>query len=1242
MFMSPTSTVRAPAPGSVAMAMALESVSGIRLVGWAAQAAGQAHLTFTLRLGDVVLPAGALRRLPREDVNAARGATSVDPGFEIDLPAAYWAAKAAQPAAPLSLQLGDGPRVPVPEVALSQAGLVWWGAQALYHCAEADRPALRATLAAHLSAHQAAYPAAMPTNAADAAAAHPDAAQFLAGLDGLSGLFVQGWSLCASGPAGPVELWCHGALVDVPIRRVDRADVAAALGVPAEGLGFEIELPGALWAQLHGGDASILQLEVRVAGQPLGDGLVLERRQLWPLLQAADRSGDLAWRERTGRLVIEHLMHAGSMHAALPADRALALRLAKSWGWQDALLPTTSKAAPGDGPGTFEVQPQLLESRLQHWLRKRWWCRLALQTLLLLRRTAGQSERADRLEIKLTRATGLFDSTLYVSQLAPGELGSLSALRHYVMHGDARVLVPQALFDARFYTGQLPGRRHPGINRLLHYALVGRFEGCSPSAWFNAPFYLQTYADVRASTLDPLLHYLAWGWREGRATCPGFDTAPKLNQPLAQRMGRVLSARVADPRMAALLAGLPANVPRPTHGLLPWQTPQSLDGVNYLADAPWQGLTPRGDSAARQAAATLDVVVPVYAGAQETLRCLWSVLAAAEPLPFELVVLDDCSPEPALSARLRWLAQAGLISLHVNPQNLGFVGTVNRGLALHDERDVIILNSDTRVHGDWLSRITAHARRDTTVASITPMSNNATIFSYPLMNFDNPALPDLPPAEVDHLMAEAHAGVGIEVPTGMGFCMFLRRACMADIGLLDAERFGRGYGEENDWCMRASRAGWRHLAATDVYVEHLGSVSFQGETSPRIQAALSTLQGLYPDYQQRIDDWLKDDPLRGVRARLDIARLQAAMPGPVVLMVSHDRGGGTARHETEEARRLQALGRGVLLLRPSADGQGLCLRAPDVLELPNLGVIPLEGEQPLDELISLLQPLAVEAVQLHHLVDFPLVFRRHMQTLVQRLGVSMDVTLHDYHLVCPRINLVNADGQFCGEPVEAATCDRCVAPLAGPTDEPLSIVHWRRDAETLLRAARQVRVPDDDVAQRMARYFPGLGVQVAPHDEVASPDPLPWAERGPVRHVAVIGALGVIKGYEVVRQLALQSRRDQLGTRISLLGYSMDDAALTAAGVHVLGRYDDTQLPGLLARTAPDLILLPSIWPETYSYVLSAAIASGCRVAVFDIGAPARRLRAMGFTDYIVPLSLAQQPRALWQALGVTAPSLQS
>jgi GT2 family glycosyltransferase len=276
--------------------------------------------------------------------------------------------------------------------------------------------------------------------------------------------------------------------------------------------------------------------------------------------------------------------------------------------------------------------------------------------------------------------------------------------------------------------------------------------------------------------------------------------------------------------------------------------------------------------------AVLDVIVPVYDGVDETRRCLESVRRSSSRTAFELVVVDDASPRPQIGAELDALARDGHITLLRNAGNEGFVRSVNRGMALHPERDVVLLNSDTEVANDWLDRLAAAAQSADDVATVTPFSNNATICSYPFEGWDAGVPGTLGLAALDRLFAQTHRGKRANIPTAVGFCMYIRRACLDRIGAFDAERFGRGYGEENDFCLRAAAAGWRHLIAADVFVFHEGAVSFSEGREERLAAAGAALLERHPGYTALVQEFLSRDPLAPLRAAIDHARAAA---GPV-------------------------------------------------------------------------------------------------------------------------------------------------------------------------------------------------------------------------------------------------------------------------------------------------------------------------------------------------------------------------
>ncbi len=347
----------------------------------------------------------------------------------------------------------------------------------------------------------------------------------------------------------------------------------------------------------------------------------------------------------------------------------------------------------------------------------------------------------------------------------------------------------------------------------FHYLAVGSGRGWSPRAGFSPADYCRQNPDVALAGYEPFAHWLRFGREEGRgAAAPTDPPPPDIRHLLGHRR----------PDMAH---------------------------------------------------ATVDVVIPVYGGRALALQAIDSVLGSATREAFELVVVDDASPDPLLRSELQALAAAGLVTLIENKRNVGFVGAVNRGVALHPARDIVLLNSDARVFGDWLDRLMTALRTPRT-ATATPLSNAATILSYPATLCENRLPADVDIALWDRLCAANDMPV-VEVPTGVGFCMAVRRACLDQIGAFDEELFGRGYGEENDFCFRATAAGWRHVGATGLFVWHRGGASFGDERKTLVEAAQSTIETLHPGYAATVGRFIRDDPLAAARRALDVARVRA-------------------------------------------------------------------------------------------------------------------------------------------------------------------------------------------------------------------------------------------------------------------------------------------------------------------------------------------------------------------------------
>ena len=609
---------------------------------------------------------------------------------------------------------------------------------------------------------------------------------------------------------------------------------------------------------------------------------------------------------------------------------------------------------------------------------------------------------------------------------------------------------------------------------------------------------------------------------------------------------------------------------------------------------------PTGDSR------IVDIIIPVYRGLEQTQNCINSVLTSFSNTPYRLVLINDASPEVEMTEYLRSLSSTPRIIVIENVDNLGFTATVNRGMTLSDKNDVLLLNSDTEVANDWLDKISAHAYSCSKVGTVTPFSNNATICNYPTLD----GLKKLPVKEnvssLDLAFASANKGRNIEIPTAVGFCMYIRRDCLNDVGLFDVETFGKGYGEENDFCLRATAKGWKHLLAADTFVFHEGEVSFQADSNPRKAHAMNILRQRYPEYEADIAKHIGKNEAYPLRVAATAARYrQAGMP--VVLHVLHAHGGGTQKH-VEELSRIHSGKAKILIMNPiAADKAAMQIRSTDPVDALDIN-LPIVN---LDFLLSFIESFGVTLVHVHHLLGYPF----EIQMLIEKLAVPFYLTVHDYMLICPRVNMMPIGEDYCGEP-QAMDCNRCLAynyPL-GATD----IIWWRESHTWLFNDAAVVICPTQDVAQRCRRYFPKAKYRVVGHEALftdSSDIQAPSLKAEEPLRIALLGVLARHKGLGLIEEALLIAKRINAPLQFRLIGYAEEVMPSVSNGLFTqTGVYVDAALPELIEEYNPHLILFPARGPETYSYTLTVALKSRRPIMVPNLGAFPERVNLRPWT----------------------------
>lgn len=604
----------------------------------------------------------------------------------------------------------------------------------------------------------------------------------------------------------------------------------------------------------------------------------------------------------------------------------------------------------------------------------------------------------------------------------------------------------------------------------------------------------------------------------------------------------------------------------------------------------------------------LNIIIPIYRNIALTHACIESAMAWRNAETDRLVLINDASPEPNMAGMLAGFAREPNVVLLSNAQNLGFIRSVNRGFEFCSTGDVILLNSDTCLFAGGIDELWRIAHSAPEIGTVTAMSNNATIFSYPHPALATAGLADIGWAELAAVALEANRGSFIDVPTAHGFCMLIKRGLLDRVGKFN-EIFGRGYGEENEFCQRAADLGYRHVAAAGVLVEHRESVSFGADKEALLKVNLPKLESLYPEYTPTIMGYEARDGMRKARWALDAHRLKRAVAAGTrfALVLQNSFIGGTKKAIADIAA--SGVYGGAEPLNVSNLASGMIELASPSLSLRAV-FLPDEAA----DLFALLAAAEPDTIIVHQFLGFD---ERFLTLLADRLTTRPSIIyLHDFYPICPRVTMIDAIGEFCGM-ADSTVCTRCVA-LGGAHEgsklTALEPAAHRSLFGHVLGAAGRVIAPSADTARRYQAMFPHLTtIKAVPHPNLDGA--FPQAVRAGTWHdIALLGAIGPHKGSQTLLAMAKRALFTHPHLRFHVIGYTDIDAALTKLGnVTISGAYQAPDLPRLLDKAQAKIALFLHGWPETFSYTLSEAVMNGLIPIVPDIGAPAQRVQQAGF-----------------------------
>lgn len=616
----------------------------------------------------------------------------------------------------------------------------------------------------------------------------------------------------------------------------------------------------------------------------------------------------------------------------------------------------------------------------------------------------------------------------------------------------------------------------------------------------------------------------------------------------------------------------------------------------------------------------VDIIIPIYNAYDYLVACVKSIIKYTEKEDYNLILVNDCSLDNRIQDYLKELDSIyNNIFVYENEKNLGFVGTVNRGMKL-SENDVILLNSDTEVTPNWLQKMKKAAKSSHSVATVTALTNSGTICSVPNFCEDNTIPSNLTSfLDLAEIVEKSGVGLYVEAPTGIGFCMYINRNIINEIGYFDEERFGKGYGEENDFCCRAREHGYKNIIDDTTFIYHKGSASFCESKNDYISTNLKVLHELYPYYFRHVEEFIKHNPLETIHKLIKLNILLKNDHNNIMFILHNDfiigrnhPCGGTERHVCDLVEKLK-YDNNCFVFTTFGDVCYVDIFVEEKLFtlkfkiLSSIKIVDYYRDDYRKIFETILKYFNISMIHIHHMKGHTF----DIFDVAKELRIPVLYTLHDYYCVCPNINLLYNDSEYCCNIRGNKICNECIKKKTGYNQIGEK---WRKLFYYNLVFCDKIIVPSIAAKDELIKIFKTfkydydkLNFTVIEHGEFSFHEKFNVSKLNNKFTVCIFGGIIKHKGSEHLYNILSDNILD---IEWHIYGQIYDDRIkqLNKVNVHIHSTYEQKEIISILRKCNPDLILNLPIWPETFSYVLTESFLAGIPVIGSNIGALSQRI----------------------------------
>lgn len=789
------------------------------------------------------------------------------------------------------------------------------------------------------------------------------------------------------------------------------------------------------------------------------------------------------------------------------------------------------------------------------------------------------------------------------------------------------LILRSGLFDVNYYLESNNDVKEQNIDPINHYLHYGWREGRNPSNIFDTNFYLETYPDVKNNGINPLVHYIKWGKKE-RREINGLGVLPSKNK--LEQYRDIIKLIKHNPRLISKFIFMVKQYGIYYAWLKVNNKLEKLDAKNNKEDNLLKAslssvsdilkdlnkeenmnkiLTFYQDKKLNK---KIDIIIPVYNG-YEFLDKLFESLVENTSLPYRLIIGNDKSPDERVKEFITKFIQENPnldIIFIDNNENLGFLKTVNL-LSSYAENHLVILNTDTEVPKYWLERLMYPIFSNNNIASTTPFTNSGTICSFPEYLVDNSTLyKNLELNQIDSLFSYLDVDKQmISVPTGVGFCMGMNFDVIQKIGMFD-EIYGKGYGEENDWCQRAIQAGFENVHIPNLFVYHKHGGSFLSEDKKRyIEEHYRILLNKFPTYDQQIQKTIKENKLETLRRFMKVLIDFNYTKNKNIVFIDHDLGGGANAYRKQKISEYLKEDNNIISFTYNINIDEYHI---EFITSTYNEKFKIDREF---DFFKLLELLKLDLIFLNGLVSFPDVtgILSKVISFKQKENVRMIFPLHDYFCISPNYTLLGENGKYDGVPVDL---DKHTLFLQNSKLEfklfckEIDAVLWHSSWERFLNECNEILCFSHSSEDIVLTAYPKLQEKLVyiPHDISGKYDNIYDDELEKSKKIiGILGNINLAKGSGVVKELVSYIESNHLDIKVVLIGNI--DCLIKSSIFSKTGSYKGDELPYIIKKYGITEFLIPSVCPETFSYTTDEIMQLGYPLSVFDLGAPAERVR---------------------------------